>query len=33
MRKKLTLSEAKINPQELKNDYIKEEIDLTDIKI
>ena len=33
MQKKLTLSEAKINLQELKNDYIKEGIDLTDIKI
>ena len=33
MRKKLTLSEAKINLQELKNSYIKEGIDLTDIKI
>ena len=33
MRKKLTLSEAKINLQELKNAYIKEGIDLTDIKI
>ena len=33
MRKKLTSLEAKINLQELKNDYIKEGIDLTNIKI
>ena len=33
MRRKLTLSEAKINLQELKNDYIKQGIDLSDLKI
>ena len=29
----MTLSDAKINFQELKNDYFKEGIDLTDIKM